>query len=147
MPVITFWSRPDRYDVIISEPSNPWMAGVANVFTREFFTLGYDKLKPEGVFCQWLQLYKISPESFKTLLTTFHKVFPHVYVFRPQEKDLVMVGFKQKPDLSLARIAERMKWKPVEQDLKRVGVFDVENLMSRFILGPDEVSRITQEES
>ncbi|OGP50298.1 MAG: hypothetical protein A2Y79_00980 [Deltaproteobacteria bacterium RBG_13_43_22] len=135
---------PDRYDVIISEPSNPWMAGVANVFTREFFRLGYDKLKPEGVFCQWLQLYKISPESFKTVLTTFHKVFPYVYVFQPQEKDLVMVGFKQKPDLSLARIEERMKWKLVEQDLKRVGVMDLENLMSRFIMGPAEVSTLTQ---
>ena len=135
---------PDRYDVIISEPSNPWMAGVANVFTREFFRLGYDKLKPEGVFCQWLQLYKISPESFKTVLTTFHKVFPYVYVFMPQEKDLVMVGFKQKPDLSLARIEERMKWRLVEQDLKRVGVLDLENLMSRFTMGPAEVSALTQ---
>jgi spermidine synthase len=135
---------PDRYDVIISEPSNPWMAGVANVFTREFFRLGYDKLKPEGVFCQWLQLYKISPESFKTVLTTFHRVFPYVYVFLPQEKDLVMVGFKQKPDLSLARIEERMQWRLVEQDLKRVGVLDLENLMSRFIMGPAEVSTLTQ---
>ena len=135
---------PDRYDVIISEPSNPWMAGVANVFTREFFRLGYDKLKPEGVFCQWLQLYKISPESFKTVLTTFHKVFPYVYVFQPQEKDLVMVGFKKKPDLSLARIEERMQWSLVEQDLKRVGVSDLENLMSRFIMGPAEVSTLTQ---
>ncbi len=135
---------PDRYDVIISEPSNPWMAGVANVFTREFFRLGYDKLKPEGVFCQWLQLYKISPESFKTVLTTFHKVFPYVYVFMPQEKDLVMVGFKKKPDLSLARIKERMQWRLVEQDLKRVGVSDLENLMSRFIMGPAEVSTLTQ---
>ncbi len=109
-----------------------------------FFRLGYDKLKPEGVFCQWLQLYKISPESFKTVLTTFHKVFPYVYVFMPQEKDLVMVGFKKKPDLSLARIKERMQWRLVEQDLKRVGVSDLENLMSRFIMGPAEVSTLTQ---
>jgi spermidine synthase len=136
---------PDRYDVIISEPSNPWMAGVANVFTREFFNLGYEKLKPEGVFCQWLQLYKISPESFRTVLTTFKKIFPYVYIFQPQDKDLVMVGFKKKPDLSLARIEERMKWKLVEQDLKRVGVWDLENLMSRFIMGPAEVSRLTQD--
>ena len=95
---------PDQYDVIISEPSNPWMAGIANVFTREFFQLGHRKLKPEGIFCQWLQLYKISPESFKTVLTTFHTVFPFVYVFQPQDKDLVMVGFKKKPVLSLAKV-------------------------------------------
>ncbi len=135
---------PDQYDVIISEPSNPWMAGVANVFTQEFFRLGYNKLKPEGVFCQWLQLYKISPESFKTVLTTFHSVFPYVYVFQPQQKDLVMVGFKKKPDLSLARIEERMKWKLVEQDLNRIGVRDLQNLISRFTMGPDEVATLTR---
>lgn len=135
---------PDQYDVIISEPSNPWMAGVANVFTREFFQLGYTKLKPAGVFCQWLQLYKISPESFRTVLTTFHSVFPYVYVFQPQSKDLAMVGFKQKPDLSLARIEERMKWKLVEQDLKRIGVTDLKNLTSRFMMGPAEVAAVTR---
>jgi spermidine synthase len=135
---------PDQFDVIISEPSNPWMAGVANVFTQEFFRLGYHKLKPAGVFCQWLQLYKISPESFKTVLTTFHSVFPYVYVFQPQEKDLVMVGFKQRPDLSLTRIKERMDWRPVRQDLERIGVTDMENLLSRFTMGPAEVAAVTR---
>ncbi|MFH0787745.1 MAG: fused MFS/spermidine synthase [Pseudomonadota bacterium] len=135
---------PDQYDVIISEPSNPWMAGVANVFTQEFFRLGNTKLKPQGVFCQWLQLYKISPESFKTVLTTFHSVFPYVYVFQPQEKDLVMVGFKQQPKLSLTQLEERMKWKLVEQDLKRIGVTGLDNLISRFMMGPSEVATLTQ---
>jgi spermidine synthase len=135
---------PDHYDVIISEPSNPWMAGVANVFTKEFFRLGESKLKPEGVFCQWLQLYKISPESFKTVLTTFHSVFPYIYVFQPQGKDLVMVGFRQKPTLSLAQLAERMQWTAVKADLERVGVTDVENLISRFIMGPAEVAAVVQ---
>jgi spermidine synthase len=121
------------------------MAGVANVFTREFFQLGHGKLKPEGVFCQWLQLYKISPESFKTVLTTFQSVFPFVYVFQPQEKDLVLVGFKEKPALSLSRIEERRQWKAVKQDLKRIGVEDLEGLISRFIMGPAEVAILTRD--
>jgi spermidine synthase len=136
---------PDRYDVIISEPSNPWMAGVANVFTREFFHLGYEKLKPEGVFCQWLQLYKISPESFKTVLTTFQAVFPYIYIFQPQDKDLVMVGFKQRPGLSRKSIEERMRWEAVDRDLKRVGVTDIDHLLSRFIMGPEEVVAVTRQ--
>lgn len=135
---------PDFYDVIISEPSNPWMAGVANVFTREFFQLGNAKLKTEGVFCQWLQLYKISPESFKTVLTTFHSVFPYVYVFQPQPKDLVMVGFKQKPGLSLAQIEARMKWAFVKEDLNRIGVTGLQDLISRFVMGPEEVATLTR---
>ncbi|MEW6188236.1 MAG: fused MFS/spermidine synthase [Thermodesulfobacteriota bacterium] len=136
---------PDRYDVIISEPSNPWMAGVANVFTREFFQLGYEKLKPAGVFCQWLQLYKISPESFKTVLTTFQAVFPHIYIFQPQDKDLVLVGFKQRPSFLLTRIGERIRWEAVDRDLKRVGVTHLENLLARFVMGPEEVAALTRE--
>ena len=77
-------------------------------------------------------------------MTTFHSVFPYVYVFQPQEKDLVMVGFKERPDLSLARIKERMNWRLVQQDLKRVGVVDLENLMSRFTMGPAEVDAVTR---
>ena len=135
---------PDFYDVIISEPSNPWMAGIANVFTREFFQLGYDKLKPEGVFCQWLQLYKISPESFKTVLRTFHAVFPHVYVFQPQDKDLVLVGFKTPPVFSRTDIEKRMKWPKVAQDLKRIEVTELETLLDRFMMGPREIAVLTQ---
>jgi spermidine synthase len=134
----------DFYDVIISEPSNPWMAGIANVFTREFFQLGYDKLKPEGVFCQWLQLYKISPESFKTVLRTFHAVFPHVYVFRPQDKDLVLVGFKTPPVFSPAEIEKRMNWPKVAQDLKRIEVTELKTLLDRFMMGPREIAVLTQ---
>jgi hypothetical protein len=77
-------------------------------------------------------------------LTTFQAVFPYVYIFQPQEKDLVLVGFKQKPLLSLARIEERMKREAVDRDLKRVGVMDLNNLMSRFVMGPVEVSTLTR---
>jgi spermidine synthase len=135
---------PDTYDVIISEPSNPWMAGIANVFTVEFFRLGYEKLKPEGVFCQWLQLYKISPESFKTVLRTFHSVFPHVYVFQPQDKDLVLVGFKKPPVFSLEEIEKRMGWEKVAADLKRIEVPDLETLMGKFLMGPREINKLIQ---
>jgi spermidine synthase len=135
---------PDRYDVIISEPSNPWMAGVANVFTQEFFRLGKSKLKEDGVFCQWLQLYKISPDSFRTVLTTFHSVFPYVYIFQPQEKDLIMVGFKQKPVLSLAEIQKKMDLPAVSRDLKRINVETLKDLSSRFTMGPEEVATLTR---
>jgi spermidine synthase len=135
---------PDRYDIIISEPSNPWMAGVANVFTQEFFSLGKSKLKEDGVFCQWLQLYKISPDSFKTVLTTFQSVFPYVYIFQPQEKDLALIGFKQKPDLALEKVRKKMQIPAVAQDLKRIGVETLQDLTSRFMMGPAEVAILTQ---
>ena len=96
--VITYDARnyllvtPAKYDVIISEPSNPWMAGVSNLFTREFFLLGSRRLKPAGIFCQWLQLYKISPENLKSILATFHQVYPNLLVFEVENYDLIILG-------------------------------------------------------
>ena len=50
----------ERYDVIVSEPSNPWMAGIASLFTREFFAMARARLQPGGVLCQWAHTYDIS---------------------------------------------------------------------------------------
>src|SRR5205823_14655088 len=74
--------NPERYDLIVSEPSHPWVPGVANLFTREFFTLGKERLNDDGVFVQWLQIYQLSTNSLRSVLATFHPVFPHVAVFR-----------------------------------------------------------------
>src|SRR5256886_8849412 len=48
-----------RYDVIVSEPSNPWLAGVATLYTPEFFRIVRARLTDDGVFCQWVQLYQV----------------------------------------------------------------------------------------
>src|SRR5262249_17470375 len=72
---------PDRYDVIISEPSNPWMTVASNLFTKEFFEIGRRRLKPGGVFAQWLQLYGMQPSDLRALARTFASVFPNVLVF------------------------------------------------------------------
>jgi len=65
-----------NYDVIISEPSNPWIPGAANLFTREFFELSKRKLQPDGLFCQWIQLYELQESHFQSILQTFRSVFP-----------------------------------------------------------------------
>src|SRR5258705_5997621 len=89
---------PTRYDVIVSEPSHPWVPGVANLFTREFFQLGRDRLNDDGIFVQWVQIYQLSTDSLRSVLRTFHETFPYVLVFRVQGawkgKDLLLVGSK-----------------------------------------------------
>ena len=56
----------EPWDVIISEPSNPWITGVSNLFTREYFRDVKGRLAPDGIFCQWAQLYELSPANVKT---------------------------------------------------------------------------------
>src|SRR5207245_1024565 len=61
------FQSPDRFDVIISEPSNPWITGVSNLFTAEYWHMAHGRLAPGGVFCQWAQLYEMSPLHIKTI--------------------------------------------------------------------------------
>ena len=98
---------PNRYDMIVSEPSHPWVPGVANLFTQEFFELGRARLNDEGIFVQWVQIYQLSTESLRSVLATYHKVFPHVLVFRVgglnKGKDLMLIGSNR--PLNLDRVA------------------------------------------
>lgn len=127
--------NPARYDVIISEPSHPWVPGVANLFTREFFTLGNQRLRDDGIFVQWLQIYQLSTESIRSVLATFAGVYPHVAVFRIQGtakgKDLILLGSRTPIDLN--RIEERMKDPRVLADLSRVGLKSPADVQAWFV--------------
>jgi spermidine synthase len=116
--------NPSRYDIIMSEPSHPWVPGVANLFTEEFFLSGRARLNDGGVFVQWLQVYQLSNGSLQSVLATFHQVFPHVMVFRvggnAAGKDLILAG-SQSP-LTLDRIAERMRDARISAELSRIGI-------------------------
>ena len=99
---------PNRYDMIVSEPSHPWVPGVANLFTQEFFELGRERLNDEGIFVQWVQIYQLSTESLRSVLATYQKVFPHVLVFRVNRgKDLLLVGSNR--PLNLDRLSGDLK--------------------------------------
>ncbi|MDX2500102.1 MAG: fused MFS/spermidine synthase, partial [Deltaproteobacteria bacterium] len=94
------------YDVIISEPSNPWMAGLAALFTRDFFALAKDRLTDEGVFVQWMHAYQMDWETFALVGRTFAGVFPNglLLVTNPSGggNDYLLVGFKGQERLNLA---------------------------------------------
>src|SRR5262245_39884789 len=98
---------PIQYDVITSEPSNLWMSGVSNLFTREFFLSAKQRLKPNGLMCQWIHLYQISLEDVHVFLKTFHSVFPHLYVWI-DESDMLVVGSDQVLKFDEAFFAQRM---------------------------------------
>src|SRR6185503_10818287 len=113
---------PSRYDIIVSEPSHPWVPGVANLFTREFFQLGRDRLNDDGIFVQWLQIYQLSTDSLRSVLATFHETFPHVLVFRVESawkgKDLLLVGSKS--PLTRDLIKQRVLDPRIAAELARV---------------------------
>jgi len=99
-----------QYDVIASEPSNPWMAGVGNLFTKESFELSRKRLKPGGIMCQWIHSYSLDRAWFDCVVRTFCEVYPNVQIWQLQQRDFLLIGTEQplriSPDLVRARLAE-----------------------------------------
>src|SRR6266571_4953178 len=93
-----------QYDVIISEPSNPWIAGVASLFTAEFYDRAAEVLKPDGVFAQWIQLYELDPEDLRMVLYEVQRRFPQVSVW-VTDSDLIMIATRQPQKLDMGRVA------------------------------------------
>ncbi|OLD64731.1 MAG: hypothetical protein AUI33_12020, partial [Ignavibacteria bacterium 13_1_40CM_2_61_4] len=82
----------DRYDVIVSEPSNPWIAGIATLYTPEFFRIAKGRLSDGGVFCQWIQLYQLPLPVVAGIVRSLRQVFPHVNVWFGGTADLFVLG-------------------------------------------------------
>ena len=111
---------PASLDLVVSEPSNPWVVGVADLYTIEHFQRVRERLKPDGVLVQWIHSYEISDRVLRSILCTLHAVFPHVAVFRMDEGDLALVAAAQplglhRPTASDLDAAERALLAPEVQ--------------------------------
>ena len=103
----------DSFDVITSEPSWPLSASVAPLFTREFMQAARDRLKPGGVFCQWLPNYLLTRDDLKMMYKTMRSVYPRVDVWRVAQPDgsqgeIILVGFLDAKSRPQAAIAARV---------------------------------------
>jgi spermidine synthase len=112
-----------RYDVIVSEPSNPWMAGIAALFTREFFEAARARLKPDGVICQWAHTYDMRPDDLRSIVRTFASVFPEATMWLVGEGDLLLVGTNGSA-IDFAGLSERAARGNTAAALKDVAVPD-----------------------
>jgi spermidine synthase len=118
-------ATPKMYDVIAAEPSNPWIAGIANLYTREFYAVVRSKLKPDGVFAQWFHNYSMSPDDFRMVFRTFAEAFPYVTVWGMKESDFLMVGTMQPQVFRYSELKEVFaKNRTLKADFEELGLSD-----------------------
>jgi len=137
-----------KYDVVISEPSNPWVSGVSNLFTRECFEIGRASLAEGGVYCQWVQVYGLGLEDVKSILRTFQEVFPNTYVFgippmghsRWPAGDLVVLGSLKPLKPQVEALERLMKDERVKNALKRIEIEQPGDILSPLRMGPEETA-------
>jgi len=108
----------ERYDVIASEPSNPFRAGVASLFTREYYQAADARLTPDGVFLQWVQAYEIDARTMRTVYATMASVFPHVETWQTSSGDIVLVGARHAIPYSMQAIATTIRQEPFATALR-----------------------------
>lgn len=115
-----FAARQSRYDLIVSEPSNPWVSGVANLFSQEFYQRVRHHLNDDGLLVQWFQLYETNPDIVNSILKAMTPHFEDYVVYSSNSTDIVLVARKtgQLPALSATAFASprlraefaRMQW-------------------------------------
>jgi Flp pilus assembly protein TadD/predicted membrane-bound spermidine synthase len=134
-----------KYDVIVSEPSNPWMSGVATLFTREFFEAARARLTTGGVLCQWAHTYDISQEDLQSIVRTFSEVFPQGTMWLVGEADLLLIGEASADvPLRLERLAAGARTDAVAEMLASVSIRPADaafDLLSLYTGGPKELEQ------
>ena len=122
---------PRKYDVIITQPSNPWMAGVGSVFSREYYELGASRLNEGGVMAQWFHVYDMHDGIVNLVLRTFGSVFPHMEIWDSGSGDLILLG-SMKPWASHPAVYGRLFERDLpRRDFERVGIRSPEALWAR----------------
>ena len=87
-----FAARAKKFDLIVSEPSNPWVSGVSGLFTTEFYGRIKTYLTPNGVFAQWLHLYEIDDGLVLGVIAALSQHFPTYSIFQISTKDILIVA-------------------------------------------------------
>ena len=136
---------PDQhYDLIIAEPSNPWLTGVSNLFTKEYFEMGKRKLKPTGIWSQWIQIYGMDTDDLRSLLGTFSDTYPYVHLYSTiSDADLVLVGSESPLDMDIDRFQRVIDANPaVKADLLEIGIDSATDILARYRLDRSKLQEL-----
>lgn len=127
----------NSYDLIISEPSNPYRAGVSTLFTQEFYAAARARLKENGLFAQWVQGYEVDAQAIRQVYATLTAVFPHVETWISGPNDLLFIGHLSPPAYTLEQLRTRITQPPYAGALQRVWLTrSVEGVLAHHLATP-----------
>jgi predicted membrane-bound spermidine synthase/Tfp pilus assembly protein PilF len=131
-------ATPESYDVITAEPSNPWIAGIANLYTREFYQVIKSKIKDDGIFAQWFHNYSMSPDDFRMVFRTFAETFPYVSLWSMKESDFLLVGSKREQVFDYGALKKIYDNNPtLRSDLDYLGLSDIDAVQGLYRMNRD----------
>lgn len=136
-----------KYDVISSHPSNVWVAGNVNLFTKEYYELAKSRLKDGGLMFQWIHVYSMDSENVRAVYKTFQEVFPQVYLFNSSNSgDMFMVGALEKDStlLNVDALSKKMADEKIAGELQRVYIMSPYELLAYLVTEGDRFRKFTE---
>lgn len=132
------------YDIIFSEPSNPYRAGVSSLYTKEFYTAAASRLTSDGLFVHWVQAYEVDAFAVATVLVTLRTVFPHVTMWRTMAGDLLLIAQRNTPMIDVASLRAKVKDETFREALRVWGTDSAEGVMTHFVANSRFADLMTQ---
>jgi hypothetical protein len=130
----TLLTTRQQYDLIVSEPSNPYRAGVASLYTSEYYRAAVNRLRSGGLFLQFVQAYEVDSTTIRTIYATFATAFHYVETWQTNQGDLLFIGSSSPIAKDSGRLRERIAEPPFAGALASAwGVKDVEGVLAYFV--------------
>lgn len=137
----------ERYDLVFSEPSNPYRAGISSLFTSDFYAAAERRLSPGGIFLQWLQAYEVDGQTVRTAYATLASVFPEVVTWATEDGDLLLMASREPLVLDVPRLRARITEEPFRSSLEKVWrVGDLEGLLAHHLASGALAREIARQE-
>jgi len=133
-------ANPHTYDVVVSQPSHPWLSGASNLYTLEHFKIVRKNLKPGGMLCQWVNLFRMNEEGFRSLMAAFVGAFPDGHVFQVDENSVFLIGVNGEMKVDPEIIRKHLKEENVKPIVTSYGI--TLNRILRMYLFPMDVARL-----
>jgi spermidine synthase len=132
-----------RYDLIVSEPSNPWIGGIATLFTVEFFEQARARLAEDGVMAQWVHGYAMAPEDLQMVAATFRAVFPQASLWSPVAGDFILIGTSHPQVVHLERVRDLYtRYAGIRQDFELSELTSPEAILRAFVLDDPDLANL-----
>jgi Spermidine synthase len=135
---------PGTYDVIVSEPTNPWIAGVGTLFSEESFREAARALKEDGIVAQWFHTYSLDNRLAATIIRTCRNVFPHVLIFQGAESDYILIASRKPFAIDFGRIEQEFGHPAVRADLAAVNITSPLALLAQNTHTPESIPTLEE---
>jgi predicted membrane-bound spermidine synthase len=126
------------YDIVFSEPSNPYRAGISSLYTREFYAAVRERLNPGGLFVQWVQGYEVDARTVQVVYATLSREFAHVETWRTRGNDMLLVCSTEPILYSEPLLRKRLAQEPLRSGFRDVWyVNDLEGVLAYYVARPE----------